>query len=1133
MAIVVCETDRPRCSQRVCVQCRLTDPQDLTPANPNRHLSAWRDLITPANIPPHLDAAVGARIGRVQLATNSTYRVSGINKYFNFDPTTGWVTLRETIDREQLPEDVVELLLIASPPSLIHVLITVLDVNDNSPTFPVNFQLPEDVVELLLIASPPSLIHVLITVLDVNDNSPTFPVNFQNVSIIESSPVGTRISLLPATDRDRGLNGTVIEYGIDGDSDQFQVVSPSPELLYLETKQPLDRESRQFVVLNLTAKDGGQPPRLGSTTVYVEIVDVNDNAPTFNATELEARWSGQASAAIVTLTATDADRGPNGQVIYSVYGPEAEQFVVKGDQVFAKTDNPTCCSSPPCTVCFITVRATDRGVPPLESTVLLKVLLSNENLHDPVINIRLHPSTVNFALIDAGAVAGRTVAVLTVTDEDGPISDSADITKSEFDLTFIASDGQLPQRTTNASLKVYNEAKLTSVPVAVERELAVSLPENSAVGSFVAQVHTNSSRCRFELRAQHQLFQVDRKSGIITTVSPLSVQLADSHVLEVLVQLPPPNIHTVTATVTVTVVDVNDHRPSIVELPDRLSISEDTAVGTVVLAVSARDEDRGDNALLSYRLLNGEATEYLSIGSNSGKIIMKKAVDFEKITEFDAEIEVCDHGRPRLCDVAILPIAIQDVNDNSPAFFCSESYSVLPMNSPPGTIVTVVLAKDRDSGSAGEVHYALLDSITDFSIDRSSGVVRTTAHLRPKSYKIRIGATDGHGVMSSNNVTVTLYVTTNESLIWKSGPETISLDDTVLPGDELARYETENADIGTVVGFLEAEDEDSGLNGVLGYRLLDNHHLIQLGVVSGKISSATIFDAEKTERIDFKYEVYDHGFPSKAVICNASVEITDLNDNIHTFDQGVYTVKVEANDPSENRTIITVHANDEDRTSKIVYRLLNYLHMFEIDANSGVVSRIGRLRPDSRFNISIGAVDEDGLISTAILIVTTSSDENAVPVFDKKEPFRISSSTALGSVIGPVRAVAGRHVIRYHLSDDRFDIDSWGNVILTDELTKPGTYEFIVTAATAHRNSSSVQKVVVIDAGDGGVGGMTFRVKENTAPDMITELDDDFELLLTVPFSSAFKFVAKKLIVARPLDAEVSSIYHILVGNKK
>ncbi|WKX99935.1 hypothetical protein Q1695_014644 [Nippostrongylus brasiliensis] len=1324
-------------------------------------------------------AAVGARIGRVQLATNSTYRVSGINKYFNFDPTTGWVTLRETIDREQLPEDV---------------------------------------VELLLIASPPSLIHVLITVLDVNDNLPTFPGNFQNVSIIESSPVGTRISLLPATDHDRGPNGTVIEYGIDGDSDQFQVVSPSPELLYLETKQPLDRESRQFVVLNLTAKDGGQPPRLGSTTVYVEIVDVNDNAPTFNTTELEARWSGQASAAIVTLTATDADRGPNGQVIYSVYGPEAEQFVVKGDQVFAKTDNPTCCSSPPCTVCFITVRATDRGVPPLESTVLLKVLLSNENLHDPVINIRLHPSTVNFALIDAGAVAGRTVAVLTVTDEDGPISDassvwissgnedgvfdlktqrhfsilkllkdSADITKSEFDLTFIASDGQLPQRTTNASLKVYNEAKLPTVPVAVERELAVSLPENSPVGSFVGQVHTNSSRCRFELRGQQQLFQVDRKSGIITTVSPLDVQLADSHVLEVLVQLPPPNIHTVTAAVTVTVADVNDHRPSIVELPDRLSISEDTAVGTVVLAVSARDEDRADNALLSYRLLNGEATEYLSIGSNSGKIIMRKAVDFEKITEFDAEIEVCDHGRPRLCDVAILPIAIQDVNDNSPEFFCSESFSVLPMNSPPGTIVTVILAKDRDSGSAGEVHYALLDSITDFSIDRSSGVVRTTAQLRPKSYKIRIGATDGHGVMSSNNVTVTLYVTTNESLIWKSGPETISLDDTMLPGDELGRYETtppssltlssplvaagpdgglhltqpvpididrfhallmasygnisiskcvqfwvahvdpppsfpaktsslklkrgsalgeplikvnangrynfttncqwlmvdndgvvsirelidksidsvqcaveavdikgrtdrlnitidmedeeaplhlnatyvvhvredsrpgtillrlasnpnylftsalkaavdvfpdgtvylsdtlegvyvdvislpiiarhrtlnhtysttirvflddvndhspkcserrlfsieENADIGTVLGFLEAEDEDSGLNGVLGYRLLDNHHLIQLGGVSGKISSATVFDAEKMERIDFKYEVYDHGTPSKAVICNASVEITDLNDNIPSFDQQVYTVTVAANDPSQNRTIITVHATDGDRTSKIVYKLLNYLYMFEVDAHSGVVSRIGRLQPDSRFNISIGAVDEDGLISTAILIVTTSSDEAAVPAFDKKEPFRISSSTVLGSVIGRVRAVAGRHVVRYHLSDDRFDIDSWGNVILTDELTKPGTYEFIVTAATAHRNSSSVQKVVVIDAGDGGVGGMTFRVKENTAPEMIAELDGDFELLLIVPSSSAFEFVGRKLIVARPLDAEVSSIYHILVGNKK
>ncbi|VDO18656.1 unnamed protein product [Heligmosomoides polygyrus] len=168
-----------------------------------------------------LYAAVGSRIGRVELTNGFNYRVSGVNHYFDFDPITGWISLRRTVDREQLRNST---------------------------------------VELLLVASPPSLIHVLITVLDVNDNQPTFPVPFQNVSVIESSAVGTRIPLLPASDPDFGQNGTVIDYGIQGGSALFGLVYRSSGLLYLEVKEQLDREVQQLVVLNLTARDGGDPP---------------------------------------------------------------------------------------------------------------------------------------------------------------------------------------------------------------------------------------------------------------------------------------------------------------------------------------------------------------------------------------------------------------------------------------------------------------------------------------------------------------------------------------------------------------------------------------------------------------------------------------------------------------------------------------------------------------------------------------------------------------------------------------------------------------------------------------------------------------------------------------------------------
>ncbi|KAK6052201.1 cadherin domain protein [Cooperia oncophora] len=117
-------------------------------------------------------------------------------------------------------------------------------------------------------------------------------------------------------------------------------------------------------------------------------------------------------------------------------------------------------------------------------------------------------------------------------------------------------------------------------------------------------------------------------------------------------------------------------------------------------------------------------------------------------------------------------------------------HSVLPINSPPGTVVTTVHAEDRDSASAGQVHYALLDAITGFSIDSSSGVIQTTEALQDKQYTIRIGATDGHGAMSTNNVTVILHTTKKKPLKWTSGPNTIELPDSTAVGDTLAVYHT-------------------------------------------------------------------------------------------------------------------------------------------------------------------------------------------------------------------------------------------------------------------------------------------------------------------------------------------------------
>lgn len=74
---------------------------------------------------------------------------------------------------------------------------------------------------------------------------------------------------------------------------------------------------------------------------------------------------------------------------------------------------------------------------------------------------------------------------------------------------------------------------------------------------------------------------------------------------------------------------------------------------------------------------------------------------------------------------------------------------------------------------------------------------------------------------------------------------------------------------------------------------------------------------------------------------------------------------------------------------------------------------------------------------------------------------RIPSTAAIGSVVGRVRALAGSHVIKYNIPDHRFDIDSWGNVILTGQLVPEGSHDIVVTASTPFRNATTLLKIVV------------------------------------------------------------------------
>ena len=93
---------------------------------------------------------------------------------------------------------------------------------------------------------------------------------------------GTEVITATALDRDQGLNGTV-RYSLDPEVSVLYpgVFSLNEVTGRITTLQTLDREQYDQCDIILRAKDQGTPAQTSTTTIHLNVSDVNDNAPVF------------------------------------------------------------------------------------------------------------------------------------------------------------------------------------------------------------------------------------------------------------------------------------------------------------------------------------------------------------------------------------------------------------------------------------------------------------------------------------------------------------------------------------------------------------------------------------------------------------------------------------------------------------------------------------------------------------------------------------------------------------------------------------------------------------------------------------------------------------------------------------
>ncbi|XP_057705836.1 protocadherin gamma-C5-like isoform X24 [Corythoichthys intestinalis] len=189
-------------------------------------------------------------------------------------------------------------------------------------------------------------------------------------------------------------------------------------------------------------------------------------------------------------------------------------------------------------------------------------------------------------------------------------------------------------------------------------------------------------------------------------------------------------------TITVSITDVNDNPPVFSQSSYNIYVKENGASGSIMFSVSASDPDMGENAKVSYSIVESKAhdvsvSSYVYVNSENGSIYSMHSFDYEKVKVFDILVEAKDHGSPSLSGNATVHVFVLDQNDNTPTVIYPSPHAAshlrLPRSAKAGHLLTKVTAVDADSGHNAWISYKVVEATESslFTLTSYTGEVRT------------------------------------------------------------------------------------------------------------------------------------------------------------------------------------------------------------------------------------------------------------------------------------------------------------------------------------------------------------------------------------------------------------------------
>lgn len=556
----------------------------------------------------------------------------------------------------------------------------------------------------LLLEDPLQAYSLVLDITDINDNSPVFAAGEIKLDLVESTVLGRRFPLESAHDPDLGTN-SVREYKLSPNEHFALEMSTQmngngyPELVL---KKPLDREAQAEHVLKINGIDGGRPVRSGTASIFIRVLDANDNVPVFSQRvyKVSVPENSPIGTLIATLNATDLDEGVYGEIAYSFshlsdkMGGVFEINPLSGEvRVAGSIDYEEASTHE------LDVQAKDGGGQASHCKLVIDVIDVNDN--KPVIEIKSasanvaedsKPGTmvalINVYDLDTGS-SGRVTCTI---PEDVPFKLVSEVKnyfmlvtdgildrefQSEYNITVTATDAGSPSLSGLKVLKIVVTDINDNPPTFTQKEYDANILENQPVGTFVMKLKAEDTDDASNAKILYQISRdTNSEASSFLTINAETGELFTSRLFDyeqsVHFQIkvtardggdPPLSS---TCTINVFIKDQNDNAP-VVLYPVQTTgfIAEDMVPveaprGYLVTKVVAVDADSGHNAWLSYRILRATRPNLFMVGLHTGEIRTVRAFMEDDEPKHTVLVLVTDNGHETLSATVTVSIAVGD-----------------------------------------------------------------------------------------------------------------------------------------------------------------------------------------------------------------------------------------------------------------------------------------------------------------------------------------------------------------------------------------------------------------------------------------------------------------------------------------